>query len=217
MTFVSLPFRYPIKNPNSFQCSGPGWLIFTTDYLSVLATSGPTFSVYHIICPTNSLYFSMSVGYFSLLLLRFVPVESGVFWTLASLPVNFSYPPTNLLEYFSMVIFVYMPLNSWHHLYYTSIDLFAFTDSWMLNFKLIINLIIFNVSRLPTIGTSYTWMYITISNLSSPSFFYKMQEYFWINIMLHSLLNIYQKVSTIREHHPHSRTLTFSIGCNMLK
>ena len=115
MPFVFLTFRCPLKRPNDFQGYGSGLIICTANSLAAFAMSGPNFILYRIIWTTNDLYLSMYVGYFILILLRVIPVAPCVYWNLTSLPVNVSYPSTNLLTYLSMVIFAYGPLVSRPH------------------------------------------------------------------------------------------------------
>ena len=113
---VSITFRHSTKCLNDFHYSGPGWLICTANSLATFLTPGPTFVVYHIIWTMNDLHCSMSIVYLSLLSPKFVLGAPGVLWNLMLLSVNLSYPPTNLLTSFSMVICAYRPLSQWPNL-----------------------------------------------------------------------------------------------------
>ena len=65
-----------------FQCSRPGWHIYTAKCLASFDTSGPTLIVYHPICPMDNLYLSMYVGYFSsrcLMNLEITPIKLLLF------------------------------------------------------------------------------------------------------------------------------------------
>ena len=54
-SFVFFPFRYQIRHPNAFQCSGPVCLMCTSKYLATFPMWGTILVLYHINIPKNDL------------------------------------------------------------------------------------------------------------------------------------------------------------------